>query len=287
MFGAKGRAQIPAAPIRSAFGFEPPTSCPRDPETCPLKRLTALTTLALAFLLAMTTSAFAQQGPEQFQVDLQPQNDSGATGTATLTLDGDQLTVDIQSQGLTPGQPHAQHIHGDLPDEEIVSECPPASADEDGDGIVSTVEGQPFYGMVLTSLTTEGDVGPDSGLAVERFPVADDNGSLSYSRTFTVNSELNVDDLADYAIVQHGIDLDDSGAYDGEAKSSLDPSLPLEATVPANCGTISAMPGGGVATGAGGTAADTTSSSELAMMVLAAAAVALGVWFTSRRTAQK
>ena len=254
-----------------------------------MRRFTALTTLALAFLLAMTTTVFAQQGSEQVQVDLQILNDSDASGTATMTLDGDQLTIDIQSEGLAPGQPHAQHIHGDLPNgEELVSECPPASADEDGDGIINTAEGQPFYGMVLTSLTTKGDTGPDSGLAVDRFPVADDNGSLSYSRTFTVNSELNVDDLADYAIVQHGIDLNDSGKYDGKAKSSLDPKLPLEATVPANCGTISAMPAGGVATGGGGTAADTTSTSIFAMTALAAAAaLALGFRFTSRRSAQK
>ncbi|MDR7301891.1 hypothetical protein [Haloactinomyces albus] len=37
-------------------------------------------------------------------------------------------------------------------------------------------------------------------------------------------------------VVLHGIDPNDSSAYDGEAKSSLAPSLPLEATAPAACG---------------------------------------------------
>lgn len=256
-----------------------------------MKRLMALSTIGTAALLVMAPAASAQEGAETFQVDLQVLNDSGATGTATLTLEGDQLTVEIASEGLSPELPHAQHIHGDLPDGvELVSECPTASADEDGDGLVNTVEGQPFYGMVLTSLTTEGDTGPDSGLAVDRFPVADADGSLTYSRTFTVNPELNVEDLADYAIVQHGIDLDDSGAYDGDAESSLDPELPLEATIPADCGTIDAMPAGGVDAGAGGTANATGNGAPIGLAVVIggmAAVLALGVRFTTRRTAQQ
>lgn len=37
-------------------------------------------------------------------------------------------------------------------------------------------------------------------------------------------------------IVQHGIDFDHSGAYDGDRESSIAPGVPLEATFPANCG---------------------------------------------------
>ena len=46
--------------------------------------------------------------------------------------------------------------------------------------------------------------------------------------------------LGDFAIVQHGVDLNDNGVYDFEAAgaSELDPSLPQEATIPANCGVI-------------------------------------------------
>jgi hypothetical protein len=43
--------------------------------------------------------------------------------------------------------------------------------------------------------------------------------------------------LEDFAIVQHGVDLNGNGVYDGVA-SDLDPSVPLEATLPANCGAI-------------------------------------------------
>ena len=40
------------------------------------------------------------------------QNGSGVSGTVTLTALGDGGLVVIHSQGLVPGQPHAQHIHG-------------------------------------------------------------------------------------------------------------------------------------------------------------------------------
>jgi hypothetical protein len=255
------------------------------------RRLPLLAALGLAGSLALPMTAGAQEAPEVFQADLQELNGSGASGTATLTLDGDQLTVEIQSQGLAPGLPHAQHIHGDLPEMELVSQCPTTAADDsDGDGLVSTVEGQPKYGMIKSSITTEGDTGPDSGLAVERFPTASDDGSVSYSRTYTVGPDVS-DDLGEYAIVQHGVDLDGSGMYDGDAPSSLDPELPLEATIPANCGTLAAMPGGGVDTGAGGTAAteSTSGSDALPFGLMAgggAAALAGALWLNRRRPAE-
>jgi hypothetical protein len=46
--------------------------------------------------------------------------------------------------------------------------------------------------------------------------------------------------LGKFAIVQHGVDLNHNGRYDfrSAGKSELDPSLPQEATIPANCGVI-------------------------------------------------
>ncbi len=168
-----------------------------------------------------------------FRAALSALNNSAARGRAELVLEGDQLTVRITTNGLVPGQPHAQHIHGIGR-----SECPPPSADTDGDGIVSTPEGQPFYGPILVSLTTTGDTSPDSALAIERFPVASEEGLVDYERTFTVDESV-ADDLARLQIVQHGIDVNGNGMYDFSAgPSPLDPDLPLEATAPATCGTI-------------------------------------------------
>ena len=111
------------------------------------------------------------------------------------------------------------------------------SADTDKDGFISVAEGVPFYGGIEVSLTKTGDTSPDSGLALNRFPVADSNGNYSYKRTFTVSNEVR-DSIADGHIIIHGIDIDQSGEYDGAKPSSIAPELPFEATVPAACGLI-------------------------------------------------
>ena len=197
------------------------------------KKLSVALLVVSAAYLSLTPAAFAQ---EMFQAQLDPLNDSGASGTANLALKGDQLSTDITSEGLAPNLPHAQHIHGL---EQAISECPSLAADLNGDGLVNTTEGQPSYGPILTSLTTEGDTSPDSALAVDRFPMANENGTLTYDRTFGV--PMNVADrLGEFAIVQHGVDLNGNGVYDEGAAgpSDLGPSLPQEATIPATCGRI-------------------------------------------------
>ena len=187
--------------------------------------------------------AGAQEPPEPF--DLSPLNDSGSTGTAQVSLDGNMLEVTIVADGLLPGAPHAQHIHF-TPGQPSVCPGPDAAGE---DGILTTPEGQPAYGPIQLPLTTEGDFSADSALAVDRFPVAGPEGEVTYARTFELPQAL-ADQLRgqQLAIVQHGVDIDESGAYDGAA-SELDPAIPLEATLPANCGTTmlaaaAAQPGG-------------------------------------------
>jgi hypothetical protein len=203
-----------------------------------LKKSGVALVLVGAAYMSLTPAAFAQ---DMFQADLEPLNNSGASGTANLALEGDQLTTDIASEGLAPGLPHAQHIHGL---EQAMSECPTILNDQNGDNLVNTTEGEPSYGPILTSLTTEGDTSPESALAVDRFPVANEDGTLTYDRTFGVPANV-ADRLEEFAIVQHGVDLNGNGVYDEEAAgpSDLDPSLPQEATIPANCGVIEPVSG--------------------------------------------
>lgn len=212
---------------------------------------------ALGLALLLPGGALAQSDPDSFRTTLQPLNNSGGSGQATVDLDGDQATVTVSYEGLAETFqggpfPHAQHIH-------IAGrgECPDPSADENGDGVVSTLEGQPSYGPIGTSLTTEGDTSADSGLAVERFP---GGPSTDYQRTFTLNQE-SAESVRNGTgvIVVHGLDPTTLSTEAQEAKSELDPSLPLAATAPALCGALSGsqvgtMPNGGVDTGGGGTA---------------------------------
>lgn len=224
--------------------------------------------LAAATSLVMigfaTTSAQAQQS-QDLRTDLSALNGSGSSGTATVSVQGSTVTVNIQSRGISPGLPHAQHIHiGGQ------NQCPPESAGTGSEpaNLIDTAEGQPFYGEVKVSLTTEGAVDAASALAVERFPAATDAGTLNYQRSFELPAGVTADDVRNGVIVQHGISnlFGDEAQYDGEPRSSLSDDLPLEATIPTNCGKLVAaaagqgqvaqQPRGGVATGAGGTSGE-------------------------------
>ena len=199
-----------------------------------------VTVLVLVAALSMTLAsvAFAQGGMNKkfFEAELKPLNHSGASGHADLTKGHGKLKVNIHSEGMAPELPHAQHIHGMA---QAISECPTLAADQNDDGLINTAEGLPSYGPIAVSLTTRGDTSPASALAVSRFPVANADGDQSYSRRFDASRKVR-QNLGDFAIVQHGVDLNGNGKYDFEAAgaSELDPSLPQEATIPANCGVI-------------------------------------------------
>lgn len=182
-----------------------------------MKRLMYLAVLSMAMMIVSAPAALAHSGPHTYTANLTTLNGSGASGTATVTVEGNQATVETQSQGLVPGKPHAQHIH--IGGQNV---CPPPSADSNGNGLVSVAEGKPFYGPIEVSLTTTGDVSTESGMAAERFPVADADGSLDYSRTFTLPSDVSPEQIANGVIVQHGINAE--GQFQG--------------TIPADCGKL-------------------------------------------------
>jgi len=118
---------------------------------------------------------------QTFWVELQPLSNPGASGIADLALEGDQFTIGIASEGLTPSQPHAQHIHGL---EQALSECLTILNDKISTTWLTQQRWEPPYGPILVSFTTEGDTSPDSGLAVDRFPVVNEDGTVTYRRIF-------------------------------------------------------------------------------------------------------
>ena len=163
------------------------------------------------------------------------------TGTTkVMALPNGNVKVDIEASNLVPNAPHAQHLHDKIgPD---TSSCPTPADDADGDGIMSVLEGAPAYGGIVLSLTTTGDFSASSALALDRFPVADADGNLSYSRQFPASTMVadgvTLGDVAGSAqVVVHGIDVNANGVYDFEAgPSSLTDAAPIEATAPALCG---------------------------------------------------
>jgi hypothetical protein len=203
--------------------------------------------LATAAIVAVPFSAMAASGG-MLGADLAPvphsvtaDGGSNVTGHADIKLTGRTIAVTLTASGLTPGEPHAMHIHGLF---DRVNECPTADADvntgdpidpstyEEGtpDGLISLGEGAPSYGPIDVSLTGTGDTDPGSGLALERFVAADAEGNLSYHRTITVSKQV-AKNLSDLHIVIHGADLPTDA--DSSSTSSL-----FEATLPVACGAI-------------------------------------------------
>jgi hypothetical protein len=191
-----------------------------------LKKLVALLLIAAVAALVLASVAFAKAGVEkaEFQADLASLNGSGASGEAELKLENGLLEAEIESEGLAPGLGHLQHIHGFA---QAVSECPTLAADANGDGLVDAGEGGPSYGPILVSFTATGDTSPASAGALDRFPVADSEGEFEYERTFGIPANVGAR-LGDFAVVQHGVDLNGNGMYDS----------PFEVALPATCGVI-------------------------------------------------
>ncbi len=237
--------------------------------------------LLVAALWSPAVSAQANTAPavaQTYQVNLTQLNKSNASGTATVTINGNNVTVALRATGLSPNLAHAQHIHVGGQ-----ATCGVNATDTDKDGFISSKEAEPATGPIKVSLTTSGDVAPGSALAVDRMPKADARGNLSYNRTFALPSGVTAADMARATIDQHGISalFNDKAKYDGDKKSELDNKLPFETTAIATCGKLTSTPVGAPNTGIG----STTGIESPALIAFGAAAVAAAaaLVFYSRR----
>lgn len=90
---------------------------------------------------------------EVYTATLSPANPNApygsATGQVTLVVDGGQVGVFIQANGLAPNIPHEQHIHAG-------STCATLANDTNGDGYVSTPEAEAVAGQPLVAFTLNG-----------------------------------------------------------------------------------------------------------------------------------
>lgn len=212
----------------------------------PLKKFTlpiALAAAGLATGLPLAASAFATTSgaaaaPVTYTTTLGAQNGSGASGTVTIVVDGMQATVTEHVQGLAAkfGQdayPHVQHIHIDGK-----GACPTPAADMKDDQVVSTVEGQPSYGKIGTTLSVSGDTSPAAAVTLN---VAPTGASYDYQRTITLDAATLASLQGGTAVVVvHGLDPSTLSKKAQGEMSEIVPSLPLAATSPALCGVLSA-----------------------------------------------
>ncbi|HWI06103.1 MAG TPA: hypothetical protein VNT54_01145 [Solirubrobacteraceae bacterium] len=203
--------------------------------------------VAASGLLAVAAAATASDRdghgqPQHYRAALgavphDPSADGGsnATGRARLALRGQTLSVLLKARGVSPDLPHAMHIHGN--DHPEVSRCPGPERRAGGvsDALIETVDGIDDYGPILASFTTSADTSPGSGLALDRMPVGEPNGKLTYRRTIELPAEV-AEHLDEKHIVIHGHDLDGDGGYDPGPITAL--GAPLEAELPVACGEI-------------------------------------------------
>lgn len=262
----------------------------------------AVPTLALGALLVSAGPAMAHSshgGPEtdgatthdsshswSFQADLDPLNNSGTVGDVLIEGQGNQATVYMTVEGaaetfMDAPFPHAQHIHFGAQ-----GLCPAPDADQNGDGAVNVEEGAPFYGGIGTSLTIEGDTSADSGLAVERFP---GGSSYTYERSLEIPDDV-LESIVNGTgvVVVHGVDPTVLTEEAANAQSELDESLPLAATLPAACGTLTAsqmdaMPEGGADTGVAAGSEGAGMAMAAGGGVLALGAIGTGAYIMRKR----
>lgn len=245
------------------------------------KALRALIPLAAAAPLAFAAPALA--AGSNYQATLNPLNGQSGSGSATVMMHGDTATVTLNYTGLATtfnggAFPHVQHIHIDGN-----AQCPTAADDKNGDGVVSTPEGQPAYGAVGTSLTNTGSTAASKATDIKVVP---SGGSADYHRTFQINAKSAASIRnGTAAVVVHGLDPATMSKKAQKEKSPLVPSLPLAATAPALCGVLTSMPSGGVATGTGSTAG----IEDAGLLGLGGGLFAMGAgvaMFTTRRRRQ-
>lgn len=211
-----------------------------------LRGAVLLSAVAGAALLA---AAPAQAAPMLFEANLAPLNNSGVSGLARLSLDGNLLTVNITASGLTPDQPHPQHIHGrfDEAGRPANSTVPTLALDTDRDGFIEVREGVPTYGPVILNF----DSSPGSG----QFPTAP-GGVVNFTETYDVTNDslffdplsgqkftgADIFPLTDREIVLHGLTLDAStGLGGGPPPGEADGTPGYKALLPVAAGEIVAV----------------------------------------------
>jgi hypothetical protein len=219
-----------------------------------MRKLVSLLSAGIVAAGLSLASPAAAQHPQQrprvdvLRADLQPvphdpvaDRGSDVTGEAVLVVEANKARTVLVARGLSPNLPHAMHIHGEL---QARNECPSLAADDNGDGLIDTVEGLPDYGPIDVSLTTSGGTSGEfsDALALDRFPSASRGGSLTYHRDIELPADV-ASALGRLHIVVHGADLNGNGAYDFDAGTSslsglVGAPVPLEAELPVACGTI-------------------------------------------------
>ncbi len=160
------------------------------------------------------------------------------SGTASLQIKGDSLTINIELSDLPPDMMHLQHYHGFIDGRDAT--C--ASMDQDGnnDGVIDLIETKKVSGVTLVPFHDD----PVSlEIKTETYPVADNQGKASYEKTLSLTQleknlrkKHNITTLLfqNRVVYIHGINPEKSLP---ETIQSL-PEVPAHITLPIACGKL-------------------------------------------------
>ena len=106
-----------------------------------MKKLLASLAVGGVTTLALVAPAAAAHEGSVYEGQLWPLNNSGASGSTTVTVsdDGETMTVMVAADGLNLDGPHAMHIHGIVDGDEVSASTCPTAADDSAGGYPSFV----------------------------------------------------------------------------------------------------------------------------------------------------
>jgi hypothetical protein len=179
----------------------------------------------------------SKAAPMNYTAILAPENNSGVSGVASLTLNNSLLSVTIDATGLEPNQVHMQHIHM-LLDSSGHPMPPLPPVDLDHDGFIETPEAVQFVGPPVLDLSLT----PGS----KTFPTTP-SGTLNFSQTYDLSDPAvfapgfdisNLLPLTFGTLELHGMTLGAEGGDGGEANGTPG----YKAELPVAGGMIQAVP---------------------------------------------
>jgi hypothetical protein len=198
-------------------------------------------------------------------IGVNPSVANNPTGTAEVTVDGDDVTIKVEINGA-PVTMHAQHIHDGF-------SCPQMSDDTNNDSILDDVEAGSVSGNILIPL--DGDINSQDG-GKDNFP---NGGSYTYNQSgsyqqmlsdLTSGTSSNPEETKlpagsteigfEGKIVEiHGVPSDTQLP---STVTTSDPSKSPNEELPIACGVLTKSSGGTTGGTAGGTTSGSTGGSD-------------------------
>ncbi len=160
------------------------------------------------------------------------------SGTATITLRGDSMFIEVVASGLEPGMMHMQHYHGFTDGQE--AECATMDEDVNGDEIVDLIETRAVSGVTLVPFNENP---AELELTDQSYPTASEQGTITYSDTVVVSELLSslsekygIDSLQleNRVVYLHGVSEDISLPETVESLPDVAPHM----TLPIACGRL-------------------------------------------------